>query len=462
MMAKLEQELSKLKQGDHLCSLYENTAEQLAVAVPFMIDGLARGERCVYITDDRTIEEVVHALAAAGADVEQARQRGALRLMTAQDLYRRAGEFVPLAMIDFIRHAEAEALADGFSGLRLTGEMTWVLFPETGCSRLIEYEALLNELSANSKSVILCQYNRSRLDAPCIHDVFRTHPLAFLGNQICSNAYYEPPEMTLGQEPIANSELAAKRVDWWISQLKRAQIAEQEREQLMNRLKSLSRRLLEVQEEERLHLARELHDEFGQILSASAMYLQAARVVAGKAAHPRLDACAALLRQAGEQVRTLALELRPPMLDSFGLEATLRWLAEQNQQGTGCEVKVVGNLSGTPLSPEMAIACFRVAQESLTNVARHASARHVWIELSQSESMLTVVIRDDGVGFEVAPTHQQAAMRESLGLLGMAERVRLLDGTLQVESRPGHGTQIRASFPLSEAPATKEPTHPVE
>jgi signal transduction histidine kinase len=274
-MARLEQELSRLKQGDHLCSIYESTAEQLAVAVPFIIGGFARGERCVYITDDRTIEEVVLALTAAGVDVVQERQRGALRLLTRDDMYRRAGEFLPLAMIDFVRHAEAEALADGFSGLRLTGEMTWVLLPEHGCSRLIEYEALLNQLPANSKSVILCQYNRSRLDAPCIHDVFRTHPLAVLGDQICGNPYYEPPEMVLTHGQIANSDFAAKRVDWWISQLKRAHIAEQEREQLMNRLKSLSRRLLEVQEEERLHLARELHDEFGQVLAAITLHLHA-------------------------------------------------------------------------------------------------------------------------------------------------------------------------------------------
>src|SRR5205807_403847 len=110
------------------------------------------------------------------------------------------------------------------------------------------------------------------------------------------------------------------------------------------------------------------------------------------------------------------------------------WLAEHHQQRTGCEVQVVGHLSGTPLAPDLPIACFRVVQEALTNVVRHARARHVWIELSQSESALELVVRDDGVGFEVAPTQEQAARRGRLGLLGMAERVQLLGGTLQVES----------------------------
>jgi len=173
--------------------------------------------------------------------------------------------------------------------------------------------------------------------------------------------------------------------------------------------------------------------------------------LAGAATLAQLDECTTLLQQAGEQVHSLALELRPTMLDVLGLEATLRWLAERQQQRTGCAVQVVGHLSGTPLSADMAIACFRVVQEALTNVVRHAAARHVWIELSQSESTLKVVVRDNGVGFDVVLAQEQAARRGSLGILGMRERVEILGGTLQVESEPGRGTRIRTSFPLSEA-----------
>ena len=228
--------------------------------------------------------------------------------------------------------------------------------------------------------------------------------------------------------------------------------AEQALQEYAARLQALSRRLLEVQEAERRHLARELHDEFGQVLAAITLHLHAARGLAGEAALPRLDECATLLQQAGEQVRSLALELRPTMLDTLGLEATLRWLAEQHQQRTGCEVQVVGHLSGAPPSPDMAIACFRVAQEALTNVVRHAAARHVWIELSQSESVLELVVRDDGVGFEVAPAQEQAARRGSLGLLGMAERVQLLGGALQVESEPGRGDPHPCLLPPGRGP----------
>jgi PAS domain S-box-containing protein len=226
--------------------------------------------------------------------------------------------------------------------------------------------------------------------------------------------------------------------------------AEKELREYSESIQALSRRLLEVQEEERRHLARELHDEFGQILATINLHLHAALGLAGDAARQQLNECAMLLNQAGEQVRRLVIELRPTMLDTLGLEATLRWLAEQHQPRNGCEVQVVGHLTGSPLPPELSIACFRVVQESLTNVVRHAAARHVWIELSQSENVLELVVRDDGVGFDVARTQEQAARRGSLGLLGMAERVQLLGGTLHVESEPGRGTRIRASFPLSE------------
>jgi hypothetical protein len=190
MIAELEEEVGKLKHGDHICLIYENPAEQMAAAVPFVMEGLDRGERCLYIADDRVIDEVIQALEAAGVDVAQERQRGALRVVTSQETYLRAGEFVPQTMIDLIRQAETEALKDGFSGLRLTGEPTWSFGPEPGCDRLIEYEALLNHVPRNGKTVILCQYHYSHFGVSCIHDVLRTHPVAILGNQVCPNPYY--------------------------------------------------------------------------------------------------------------------------------------------------------------------------------------------------------------------------------------------------------------------------------
>jgi PAS domain S-box-containing protein len=214
------------------------------------------------------------------------------------------------------------------------------------------------------------------------------------------------------------------------------------------RLQNLSRRLLVVQEQERRNLSRELHDEFGQLLGAIMAHLQAAKSVAEETLRPRLDECLSLLQSAGSHVRSLALKLRPRMLETAGLETTLKWLAEQHQRHTGIRTQVTGHLG--EVSGDLAIACFRAVQEALTNVARHAQAHQVWIRLQQNDEFVELSIRDDGVGFDVARTLERTGSSGHLGLLGMKERVDILGGALHVTSRPGHGTRIRISIPLAE------------
>jgi PAS domain S-box-containing protein len=248
--------------------------------------------------------------------------------------------------------------------------------------------------------------------------------------------------------PIRNAErqiVGAVIVMDEVTEQVRAQTALQ---QSAKRLRQLSRRLLKVQEEERRHLSRELHDEFGQLLASITLHLHAAKGVAGASAQSNLDEGIALLQRAGAQVRSLALELRPTMLETGGLESALRWLAQQHQQRTGIVTEILGHLND--VSGDLAIACFRVVQEALTNVVRHARAQHVWIELNQREGSVELVVRDDGVGFDVTTTIERAASGGNLGLLGMRERVEILGGSLEIDSQSGQGTRIRISLPLSE------------
>jgi PAS domain S-box-containing protein len=213
------------------------------------------------------------------------------------------------------------------------------------------------------------------------------------------------------------------------------------------RLQHLSRRLLAVQEEERRHLARELHDELGQLLATVKLQLSLAGSTLGEDARASLEESIAQLQRAAEELRGLVLRLRPTMLESAGLLATLSWLADQNQQHTGVAIEVIGQVDEVP--GDVAIACFRVVQEALTNVVRHARAQHVWIELRQRHGRLELEVRDDGVGFDAETTLERAAARGSLGLIGMKERVQILGGDLEVESTPGCGTWIRLSIPVT-------------
>lgn len=212
--AELELRLSALKPGDHLCLIYETPEEQFAAAIPFMRDGLAREEQCLYIADERTVDEVRGALRAAGVDVEAEEERGALRIATKRQTYLKAGSFDPEAMINLLRAATVEAVGRGYKALRATGEMTWALGPELGTDRLIEYEALLNDFFPTSRALAICQYSRRRFSAGIIHGVLRTHPIVILGSHVCRNPYYEPTDA------VVEGGQAAERVEWMIGQLR--------------------------------------------------------------------------------------------------------------------------------------------------------------------------------------------------------------------------------------------------
>lgn len=212
------------------------------------------------------------------------------------------------------------------------------------------------------------------------------------------------------------------------------------------RLKALSARLLTAQEEERRRLAVELHDELGQVLTAVKINLQSVQRKLDAQSRSDLAEPIASVDQAMERVRDLALDLRPSALDDLGLPMALRWYTHRFARDTGIEVHF--SADATPrLEIAVETACFRVAQEALTNVMRHAQARHVWIELDVTAGMTELKIRDDGAGFDVVAARERAVGGVSLGLLGMEERVSSLGGEFEMQSIPGEGTRLSARFP---------------
>jgi signal transduction histidine kinase/DNA-binding response OmpR family regulator len=210
-------------------------------------------------------------------------------------------------------------------------------------------------------------------------------------------------------------------------------------------LRQLSRRLLEVQEAERRHLARELHDELGQLLTGAAVSLELAEGATGAALNESLEDARALLADLLTRVRDLSLDLRPALLDDRGLIPALLWQSGSFTKRTGVEVDFSHTGVETRPPAEVETAVYRVVQEALTNVARHAKAQSVRVRLTATESSaLTVTVEDDGAGFDAAT----AAHAATGGLGGMRERVLLLGGTLTIQSEPGKGTRIAAEMPL--------------
>lgn len=185
--------IERLGVHDHLCLIYENREEQFAAAIPFMRIGLERGERCIYIADDNEAAAIIEAMRAGGIDVNLSMQSGALSVVTKQETYLKQGFFDPDWVINFLRQITDAAKLAGFSALRVTGEMTWVLGGDPGSDRLLEYESKLNNFFPHNDALAICQYNRKRFSAKTLHGVIETHPIVIYRNNVYPNFYYIPP-----------------------------------------------------------------------------------------------------------------------------------------------------------------------------------------------------------------------------------------------------------------------------
>lgn len=218
------------------------------------------------------------------------------------------------------------------------------------------------------------------------------------------------------------------------------------------RLQELSRRLLQVQEAERRALAKELHDEVGQSLTAVKLNLHAIKkLVADKAAADRLGDSLEIVEVTISQIRDRALDLRPSVLDDLGLVPALDWYVKRQAKRGGCAIFLdARSLSERP-APEVEIACFRVVQEAVNNALRHGHPKRMDVALERKPDRLTVRVRDDGRGFAVIPAVERSRSGGGLGLLGMRERVELIGGEFSLRSAPNEGAEIYVEFPWSGA-----------
>jgi two-component system, chemotaxis family, CheB/CheR fusion protein len=207
----------------------------------------------------------------------------------------------------------------------------------------------------------------------------------------------------------------------------------------------LLRKVVTAQEGERARIARDLHDQLGQQLTTLRLALENHRQHAGTTATEEIDRALALVRDVDREVDFLAWELRPAALDDLGLVAALPRFLEQWSEHYGIEgrFRLTGNVTG--LTPEAEVTFYRVAQEALNNVMKHAHATRVDVLLENRDGSVTLVIEDDGVGFDPADASIDA---RGIGLMGMRERAALIGGNAQVESSPGKGTTVFLRCPV--------------
>ncbi len=226
-------------------------------------------------------------------------------------------------------------------------------------------------------------------------------------------------------------------------------------------LRTLSRQLLQVQEDDRRAIARDLHDEIGQSLTAIKLNVERAQRTSDRAARDAImKDCLQITDGVLNQVRTLSLDLHPSILDDLGLAYALKWYADRQAERAGLKIEVAADLSLPRLSPDIEIGCFRIAQEALTNVVRHAKASRASVTLKRGTTTMELRVQDDGIGFVVDTVPSAAAGATSVGLASMQERARLLGGEVTVKSVLGQGTEVVAMLPLpltssAETPATE-------
>jgi signal transduction histidine kinase len=211
----------------------------------------------------------------------------------------------------------------------------------------------------------------------------------------------------------------------------------------------LLRKLLRAEEEERKRIARELHDDTCQAIAALGMSIDLAADSEDLAiARERLTEAKALVVRSLDELHRVIYDLRPSVLDDLGLEASVRWLVQRHLEPFGIRAHVDFEAGACALPMEVELGVFRAIQEAVSNVARHARAERVWIQVACLDDELRADVEDDGVGFVPAATATPAPDGAGLGLLGMRERMQALGGEARVESTPGQGTHVILRVPL--------------
>jgi len=234
------------------------------------------------------------------------------------------------------------------------------------------------------------------------------------------------------------------KLRWAIRDISWQKTLEENSRHERERLQTLSQRMVEMQEAERRNLARELHDEVGQLLTGLKLSLE----YSGQqelVAQTKIPDAITIATQLMEQIHTLSLQLRPPMLDTLGLIPTLQWHFKRYTAQTHIQVYFQADLPGNRYSSQIELTVYRLVQEALTNIARHAKVQEAFVSICEQEEILHILIEDHGVGFN---DDQVQKAYHSSGLTGMQERIDAVGGQLTLDSALGKGTQIQVTIPL--------------
>jgi two-component system sensor histidine kinase UhpB len=216
-------------------------------------------------------------------------------------------------------------------------------------------------------------------------------------------------------------------------------------------LRRLSGQVLSAQEDERKRIARELHDDTSGSLARVLLNIEMCEELVPaewSEVRAKISSTRSLCEQTLENVHKMIFNLRPTLLDDLGLASAMHWYAKNNLEPAGVQVQFESAANLGRLPPTVETAMFRIAQEAITNIVRHAHARHARIQLFCNKAKLGLVVQDDGCGFDASGVMRNSDSAHRWGLFGIQERVAVLNGNFQVESRVGAGATLRVEIPL--------------
>ncbi len=254
-------------------------------------------------------------------------------------------------------------------------------------------------------------------------------------------------DVSITVSPIADDSGAIMGASAILRDITERKLVQEELRKSNEQLRDLYRRLQSAREEERTRIAREIHDEFGQTLTALKIDLAWMKKKLDGNQTPvlqKIESMSGIIGSAISSIKKLSSDLRPGILDDFGLHAAIEWQAEEFEKRTGtrCEVKL--EMGDVEIDEDVSTAIFRILQETLTNIMRHADAKKVELQLREEQSALVFSIRDDGKGIGKDATSNP----HSYGLLGIRERAAAFGGSVEIDSSPGMGTTICVRIPL--------------
>ncbi|HVC09343.1 MAG TPA: MEDS domain-containing protein [Elusimicrobiota bacterium] len=480
-MNTLEETLPGLTHGDHCCLFFTSPEEQSRITAPFLAIGLERGERCVFVGNDPSIEAVRGGLKSFGVNIEDQEKKNRLILTSNHD-YLEDGHWRTEKMLGFLQKAYDGALAEDFTALRAAGDVSWQVGPHKEYQDLVYYEALLDLFFIGKRMVGMCQYPKDTCPAETLAGILNTHKIAAIDSEVCSNFHYLPPQMLIEKDAGVREK---KRVEWMTAQLLRVKRAEEERD-------AIGQQLLQSQKMEAVgRLAGGVAHDFNNILTAilglSDFVLEnpsADSSVKGDVKEIKIagERAAALTRQLLAFSRRQVLQPRVINLNDTvsSMDRFLGRIIGASIELTTFLSPALGNVKADPGQIEQVIMNLVVnARDAMPNGGKIALETGD-VELSEDYAeahpevsagpYVMLAVSDTGEGmdartqariFEPFFTTRARGKGTGLGLSTVHGIVKQSGGSIFVYSEPGKGSTFKIYFPRveenAEAPAKAGP-----